>query len=141
MLLWHILEDRDASRVKPLCIVVLLEQTDQFTTLLADFVIEDQFFIKRRLSLAFWVFLDFYQVGSDVNSRSDAVSHALTVLLCPLQIHIHFVVDAPMPTLLYLDERDLASLHHLEAILQERQVPLVVHDKVIRDFSLLIQVN
>ena len=109
--------------------------------MLTDFVIKDQFFIERGLCLTLWVFLDFYQVSSDVDSRSDAGPHALTVLFGPLQIHVHFVVDTPMTTLLDLDERDLASLHNLEAILQERQVPLVVHDKVIRHFSLLIEID
>ena len=46
-----------------------------------------------------------------------------------------------MPTLLNPDEGNLTASHASEAVSEEDEGPLVVHDEILWDFALLIQVD
>ena len=51
------------------------------------------------------------------------------------------MVDAPVSAFFNLDERDLTSLHGLEARLKVLERSFVVHDEIVRDFALLVQID
>ena len=141
LLLGHVLENGDATRVEPLRIAVLLEHADQLAAHLTDLVIEDEFLLQRSLCFTLGVAFDVNQVDSDVNSGTDAVLHPLTVLLRPLQIHVDLVVDASVSAFFNPDERDLTSLHGLEARLKVLEGAFIVHDEIVSDFALLVQID
>lgn len=65
----------------------------------------------------------------------------MPILLGPLQVHIDLVVDASVLRLLDSDPGHLASLHNAETGLQETERPLIVHTEVVRNLTLLIQVD
>ena len=68
---WHVLEDRDAARVKSLSIRVLLEEPDKFTALLSHLFVEDKFLVEWRLRVTLWITLDVGDGHFDPNGRTN----------------------------------------------------------------------
>ena len=51
------------------------------------------------------------------------------------------MVDAPVTAFFNPYERDLTSLHGLEARLKVLERPFIVHDEIVGDFALLVQID
>ena len=114
----HVLEDRDAAAVKTLSIRVLFEQVYQLAAHLPYFFVKDKLLVQGRLCVALRVALDVCQGDFDPDCGSYRGTHALSVLLGALQIHIYLMVNAIVLALLDLKECDLTALHYFETVSQ-----------------------